>query len=113
MNEHAWVEEFPADISVCDAQGIILEMNARSAAGFEQGGGKKLIGTNLLDCHPEPARTKLRKLMEARQSNAYTTERNGVKRLVYQAPWQKNGQYAGYVEIVIKLPEKMPHFVRR
>jgi transcriptional regulator with PAS, ATPase and Fis domain len=112
MAEHAWIEEFPASISVCDANGIIIAMNAHVAKAFEKQGGNKLIGTNLMDCHPEPARTRLKKLMESRQTNTYTTERNGVKKLVHQAPWTQNGQYAGYVEIIIELPQTMPHFKR-
>ncbi|MGD0090941.1 MAG: diguanylate cyclase [Planctomycetota bacterium] len=113
MREHEWVEEFPASITVSDPAGVILEMNACCAKAFEKDGGKKLLGTNMFDCHPEPAKSRLRYLMETQRTNIYTTEKNGVKRLVCQAPWQKDGQYAGFVEIVITLPEKMPHFVRK
>ena len=108
-----WAEELPASITVSDAAGTIVEMNARAAQAYARFGGKKLVGTNMLDCHPEPARTKLKQLMESRRANVYTTERNGAKRLVFQAPWLKEGQYAGYVEIVIDLPQDMPHFVRK
>src|SRR6266496_1219850 len=31
MSEHDWINEFPAAITVCDANGIILEMNDKSA----------------------------------------------------------------------------------
>jgi len=31
MSEHDWMKEFPAAITVCDANGIILEMNDKSA----------------------------------------------------------------------------------
>lgn len=73
--KHLWVEEFPAAITVCNSKGIILEMNDRAVRAFHEQGGKKLIGKNLLDCHPEYARAKLRQLMEARQRNVYTIQK--------------------------------------
>lgn len=112
MAEDDWIEELPASITVCDTSGVILEMNARAAQAYARFGGKKLIGTNMSDCHPEAARGKLKELMDARRTNVYTIERNGVRKLVYQAPWRKDGQYAGYVEISMELPGDMPHFVR-
>jgi len=112
MANHAWIEEFPGAITVCDPEGIILEMNARSAESNQEDGGKELIGTNLLNCHPEPARTQLEKMMETRQANVYTIEKKGVKKLVYQTPWYQDGQYMGFVELVVEIPFQMPHFVR-
>ena len=52
MSDGSWVKGFPAEVTVCDAQGRILEMNDRSVAQFVKYGGKELIGKNLLDCHP-------------------------------------------------------------
>ena len=112
MTNHAWIEEFPGSITVCDRAGIILEMNAKSAETFKKEGGKDLIGSNLLDCHPEAARAKLEKMMETRQANVYTIEKKGVKKLVYQTPWYQNGQYMGFVELIVEIPFQMPHFVR-
>ena len=112
MDTHPWVREFGAAVTVCDAGGIILEMNDRAAQMFRERGGRELIGSNVLDCHPEPSRTKLRLLMEQRQPSTYTTERNGRRKLIHQAPWYRDGQYAGFVEIVLTLPDAMPHFIR-
>jgi transcriptional regulator with PAS, ATPase and Fis domain len=112
MTNHAWIEEFPGSITVCDREGVILEMNARSAETFQKDGGKELIGTDLLNCHPEPARIKLEKMMETRQPNVYTIEKKGVKKLVYQTPWYQDGQYMGLVELIVEIPFQMPHFVR-
>ena len=112
MAEHSWVQEFPGAITVCDRDGIILEVNDKSAKVFEDDGGRQLIGTNMLGCHPEPARAKLEKLMETRQANIYTIEKNGVKKLIYQAPWYQDGQYSGLVELSLEIPFQMPHFVR-
>ena len=58
-----WAKEFPAAITVCDAAGVILEMNDLAAAAFEKDGGRRLVGANLLDCHPEPSRTQVREML--------------------------------------------------
>jgi transcriptional regulator with PAS, ATPase and Fis domain len=112
MTNHLWVKEFPAAITVCDSKGIILEMNDRAADGFQDQGGEKLIGTNLLECHPEDARLKLEQLMKTRKLNVYTVEKHGVRKLIYQSPWYDKGEYSGFVEISLVIPEQIPHIVR-
>lgn len=112
MDMHRWVKEFAGAVTVCDPEGIILEMNDRSAGMFREQGGRELVGSNLLDCHPEPVRTKLQQIMEEKRTNVYTTEKNGIRKLIYQAPWYSDGKYGGFVEIVLELPFVMPHFIR-
>lgn len=112
MEPGPWMKEFGAAITVCDKDGIILEMNERSARTFEKDGGTSLVGKSLLDCHPEPARSKLEKLLQTGGTNAYTIEKAGVKKLIYQAPWYVNGEYRGLVELSLVIPSEMPHFVR-
>lgn len=110
MPEHQWVKEFPGTIEVCDLNGILLEMNDRAE---EQESGREWIASNILDCHPEPARTKLQQMLESGQPNIYTIEKKGKKKLIYQAPWYTDGNLAGFVELGLDIPETMPHFVRR
>jgi len=112
MSEHDWVKEFPAAITVCDSQAFILAMNDKAAKTFEKDGGYTLIGKNMLDCHPDPARTKTELLLASREKNVYTIEKNGIKKLIYQSPWYKSGKYAGFVEISLEIPFEMPHFIR-
>ncbi len=112
MDRHQWVKEFPAAVTVCDKEGRILEMNDRSAETFAKDGGAKLVGTNVLDCHPEPSRTKLKGMLESGRTNVYTIEKKGVKKLIYQSPWYEDGRYAGFVEISLEIPRDMPHFIR-
>ncbi len=107
-----WSDEFPGGITVCDPQGIIVYMNARSAQTFASDGGMALLGSNLLDCHPGPARRKLEEMLVSRQKNVYTIEKNGVKKLIYQSPWYENGEYCGFVEMSLEIPFDMPHFLR-
>jgi hypothetical protein len=111
-NENAWIKEFPAAVIVCDPTGIILEMNDKAVKNYAKDGGLALIGKNMFDCHPDPARGKVERLMERRQANVYTIEKNGVKKLIYQSPWNLNGEYAGFIEISMEIPFEMPHFVR-
>jgi transcriptional regulator with PAS, ATPase and Fis domain len=110
--DHTWIKEFPAAITVCDTEGIILEMNDKAAKTVEKDGGYKLIGANMLDCHPDPARGKVERLLAAKVKNVYTIEKNGVKKIIYQSPWYNNGEYAGFVELSLEIPFEMPHFIR-
>lgn len=110
---HEWIETFSAAITVCDRQGIILYMNERAAQIFERDGGRALIGKSLLDCHPEPARSKLQMMLDQALSNTYTIEKNGQRKIIHQAPWFQNGQYAGLVEWSFEIPDPMPHFIRK
>ena len=89
MSEHEWIKEFPAAITVCNAEGIILEMNDKAAKTFEKDGGYKLIGASMFDCHPDPARGKVERLLAAKVKNVYTIEKNGVKKLIYQSARRK------------------------
>jgi transcriptional regulator with PAS, ATPase and Fis domain len=110
--DHEWVQAFPGAVTVCDRDGIILEMNERSLAVFTEDGGAALIGTNALDCHPEPSRSKLAALLASGKTNVYTVEKRGVKKLIYQAPWYRDGAFAGFVELSLEIPADLPHFVR-
>ena len=112
MNEYDWVKEFPAAVTVCDPEGIILAMNDKAAKGYEKDGGYNLIGSNMLDCHPEPARKKTEHLLAAREKNVYTIEKNGLKKMIFQSPWYKDGEYSGFVELSLEIPFEMPHFIR-
>ncbi len=112
MPDHEWIKEFPAAVTVCDANGIILEMNDRAARTLEKDGGYALVGKNLLDCHSDASRGKVEQLLASHETNVYTIEKNGVKKLIFQSPWFKDGKYAGFVELSLEIPFEMPHFIR-
>jgi hypothetical protein len=61
MTDRSWVEGVPVAITVTDADGTIVEMNARSRESYAEEGG---------------------------------------------------GEFAGYVEISIPIPDELPHFDR-
>jgi PAS domain-containing protein len=112
MSKGHWVKEFPAEIMVCDTDGTILEMNARAEALFAEDSGRGLLGTNVLDCHPEPALGKLEGMLKEQAANSYFNTENGEERFFFQSPWYKEGRYAGFVEISFEVPEEIPHFIR-
>jgi len=112
MNPGAWVKELPAEVMVCDPQGTILEMNAESAVLFEKDGGRSLLGSNVLACHPEPSRLKLEGMLKQQTANAYFNTENGEKRFFFQSPWYKDGLFAGFVELSFAVPQNIPHFIR-
>jgi hypothetical protein len=112
MEGHDWIKQFPGAILVCDCNGVILEMNDKSAKSHESDGGYALIGKNLLDCHGEPARSQIEKLLEGCEKNVYTIEKDGLKTLIYQCPWFEQGRYAGFVQLSLEIPFEIEHFVR-
>lgn len=112
MKELNWTADFPGSIMLCDLQGTVVEMNEKAAQIYGNDGGKALIGKNLFDCHPEPSRTKLQQLLESGGINIYTTEKKGIKKFIYQAPWLQDGQRRGMIELALEIPFDTPHFVR-
>jgi ribosomal protein S6 len=86
-------------------------MNGKAAQTFADDGGMALLGRSVLDCHPEPARSKLKHLLETQSANVFTIEKRGVRKLIYQTPWFQDGAFAGLVELSLELPAEMPHFL--
>jgi transcriptional regulator with PAS, ATPase and Fis domain len=109
---HEWLAEFPGAVTVCDERGTIVEMNEKSAATFAADGGRALIGRDLRSCHPGAARAKIDALFENRQANVYTIRKQGVRKLIYQSPWYRDGRFAGIVELSLEIPADIPEFVR-
>jgi hypothetical protein len=108
----AWAERFPGSILLTDPDGIIIYMNDAAAVAFAKDGGRALVGRSVLDCHPEPSRSKLAALLSDRTTNAYSIEKNGRRKIIYQTPWYDGERYGGLMELSLPLPADMPHFVR-
>lgn len=112
VEKHFWVKEFPAELTVCDPEGVLLEMNDAAEVVFSEDGGDALLGSNLLNCHPEPDRSKLETMLKTGQSNVYIHESKGRKTLFFQSPWYLDGQYAGFVEVSFEIQNEIPHIKR-
>ncbi len=108
----SWVEELAVSVTVTDAAGTIIAMNARSRDAFAADGGAALLGTSVFACHPEPALTEIRRLYEAKAPNHYTIRKGGRTKIIHQLPWHRDGVFAGFVEISIPIPDELPHFDR-
>ena len=109
----SYFEEIDNAVTVCDATGIIVYMNRKATESVAKYGGTKLLGTNLLDCHPEPSKTKVKEMLEQRMANTYLIVKEGKKKLIHQVPWYEQGIFGGLIEISIQLPEEMPTFQRK
>ena len=60
----------------------------------------------------EHSREIIRGLLDSGGSNAYTIEKKGVRKIIYQTAWKVDGKVAGLVEISMVIPSDMPHYVR-
>jgi len=109
MNIDYW-KEVPAAVTICDCSCVVVYCNDRSAAQFAKYGS--LIGRNLKDCHGAASWEKICLLIETGESNIYTIEKRGVKKLIHQMPWREESEIKGLIEISFELPAQMPHFVR-
>ncbi len=107
-----WAEELPAAVTVCDAQGIIVSMNAAARAVFAADGGGALIGQSLYGCHPAQANAQIAEMLAGGGSNHYTIQKRGRRKIIHQMPWYRGGVLAGLVEISVPIPQEMAHFDR-
>ncbi len=107
-----WFHSLDSAITICDKKGIIVYMNRKSVEVFAREGGKKLIGSNLLDCHPEASRNTLQEMLKTEKENIYSIEKNGVKKLIIQKPVYQHGNFDGFMELSIIIPDEIPHFIR-
>lgn len=108
---YEWAKEMNCAVTVCDTKGVILFMNDKACKTFAKHGN--LIGKNLFDCHNPLSQEKIHEMLENGSSNAYTIEKNGIRKMIYQAAWFNEGVVAGLVELSMELPEEMPHYIRK
>ena len=71
-----------------------------------------LIGKSLIPCYNERSRAIIADLLATGGNNAYTIQKNDLKKMIYQTAWKENGEVAGLVEISMVIPKDMPHYVR-
>ena len=107
-----YFDSLPFPVTVCDPEGVIVAMNDAAAQNFAKDGGRALIGTNLSACHNADSQDKIRRMLDGQTANVYTSEKNGKKKLIYQAPWFQNGEYAGILELSFEVPKEIPNFLR-
>ena len=107
-----WIEKLDGNVIVSDASGKIIYMNEKAIAQYEREGGSSLIGQDLLECHNEASRKKIMEIMASGQKNVYTIEKLGKRKIIYQSPWSRDGEFRGIIELSLEIPIDMPHFLR-
>lgn len=100
-------ENVALSMTVCDTQGNVIYQNQKARATDGDARGRNLQG-----CHQPSSWAMIQKMLTEGVSNAYTIEKKGVRKLIYQTPWYEDGVVAGLVEYSIVLPDSMPHKVR-
>ena len=111
METFPWADEVDCALTVCDTEGVILYMNEKARATFAKHGD--LIGRNLFDCHSERSREMIRRMLATGGTNAYTIEKQGVRKMIYQTARKEHGEIRGLVEISMEIPCEMPHYIRK
>jgi len=106
------INELPVAVTVCDREGVILYMNERANITFRKYGGAQIVGTNLFLYHQGPSAVKLKELLDNEGTHAYTVDKNGIKKFIYQSPWYNDGAYSGLIELSMQIPFELPNFVR-
>jgi hypothetical protein len=101
-----WSDEFKRNITVCNRKGVIVNINKHA------NNGKDLLGSNLLNCHPEPARSKVESMLRIPTFNTCTVEKGGIKKIVHQCPNFTDGIFSGIVEIKFEIPKGIENFIR-
>jgi len=108
-----WAFRVNCAVTVTDAECNIIYMNERSRLTFANRGGANLIGHNLMEYHNENSKAIIRRMLDEGGTNAYTIEKDGVRKMIFQSAWfDENGNVAGLVELSMVIPAEMPHYVR-
>ncbi len=110
MTNMDYFKELDCAVTVCDTQGNVIYCNEKSKATFAKYGD--LIGKNLKDCHGPASWEKIQRLLQTGESNSYTIEKNGQKKIIHQTPWREDGEIKGLVEFSMVIPFEMPHYIR-
>ena len=111
-NNFEWAEGMACAVTAADAEGVIRYMNRKARETYRKHGD--LIGRSLFDCHGERAAGIIRRLLAEGGTNAYTIEKNGLHKMIYQtAVTDDEGRVTGIVEISMVIPEELPHYVRK
>lgn len=105
-----WADDIACAVTICDADCKIFYMNSRSRETFARHGN--IIGHDLMQYHPPKAQQLIRHMLATGDTNTYSISKNGVRKIIHQTPWKRDGKIAGLVEFSIILPPDMPHYDR-
>ncbi len=107
INLPEWAKELDCAVTVCDRECVICYQNDRSIAV-----NGPMTGKSMLPCHNERSKAIIDRLLTEGGKNVYTISKRGVRKLIYQTPWRREGAIGGIVELSLEIPEEMPHYLR-
>ena len=105
-----WMEAIGCAVTISDLDGRIVYMNERARATYKAHGD--LVGKNMMPCHSPASQALIRHMLESGETHTYTVTKGGIRKLIFQTPWKKDGAIAGMAELSIPLPEIMVHYDR-
>lgn len=108
--EYNWADEADFAVTICDLEGVVIYRNRRSADTFSKYG--ELMGRSLKDCHSQASWDKIVQMMKRGESNTYSVEKGGIKKVIHQTPLLQDGNVNGMIEISVITPDNMKHFKR-
>lgn len=63
--------------------------------------------------HNERSKGIIARILEKGDTNAYTIEKKGIRKMIYQTAWRReDGTVGGIIELSMPIPAEMPHYVR-
>ena len=108
-NNFDWAEGMASAVTAADKDGVIRYMNRKARETYKKHGN--LIGKSLYDCHGERAAAIIRRLLTEGGTNAYTIEKEGLRKMIYQtAVTAADGRVEGIVEVSMVIPDELPHY---
>jgi PAS domain-containing protein len=108
MNEYAdffksIIDQDRCAIVICNLEHKIIYMNPQAKKYYAKGGGEKLIGQSIMDCHNEESQAKISQVVEwfaASEDNniVYTFHNEKQNKDVYMVALRSQGKLIGYYE---------------
>ncbi len=98
------IEQDEAAVVICSLDHTIIYMNPAAVSRYGKRGGRRLLGTSLLDCHNGKSRELIQKIVcwfaEAREHNKiYTFHNEQENKDVYMVALRdQEGELIGYYE---------------
>jgi len=99
-------EGLRAAVTIADQDFQICFMNDRAVAFYAEGGGEKLVGQNLLDCHRDEHKTVIRAAYDRYRAGDLTPTRyharkeGGTPESIVHIPLMVGGQFRGVAELI-------------
>lgn len=97
------IDQDKSAVVICNLQHDIIYMNPAAIKNYEKWGGENLIGQNLLNCHNEESKEKIKQVVDwfaASQENniIYTFHNEKQNKDVYMVALRDEGRLIGYYE---------------